>query len=59
VPEVGTYENKDQKSGGVMTQMDMIVKDLEGSVKDAEYSEKSAQEEYVGLMEDCQASHTQ
>merc|ERR1719335_884803 len=59
MPEVGTYEKNTQKSGGVMALMDMIVKDLEGTVKDTEYGEKSAQEDYVELMEDCQASRAQ
>jgi len=59
MPEVGTYEKSSQKSGGVMALMDMIVKDLENTVKDTEYGEKSAQEDYVELMEDCQASRAQ
>merc|ERR1719420_2114933 len=39
--------------------MDMITKDLEASMKDAEYDEKSAQKDYAELMGDCQASRAE
>merc|ERR1719272_662476 len=39
--------------------MDMIVKELEGDVKDAEYEEKTAQKEYAEIMADSQASRAQ
>merc|ERR1719198_538101 len=55
----GGVEKKTEKSGGVMALMDMITKELEGTIKDAEYDEKTAQKDYVELMEDCQASRAQ
>merc|ERR1719316_410176 len=48
----GAYEKKSEKSGGVMALMDMITKELESEMKDAEYDEKTAQTEYAELMAD-------
>merc|ERR1719393_382145 len=39
--------------------MDSISKDLEASLSDIEYDEKTAQKDYVELMADCQASRSQ
>merc|ERR1719359_2248233 len=36
--------------------MDMIMKDLGGDMKDAEYEEKTAQKDYAELMADSQAT---
>merc|ERR1719420_1681915 len=55
----GGVEKKTEKSGGVMALMDMITKELEGTIRDAEYDEKTAQKDYVELMEDCQESRAQ
>jgi len=54
--ETGTYEKKSQKSGGVMALMDMLVKELETSLTEAEHEEKTAQAEYVELMADSEAT---
>merc|ERR1719454_1514059 len=54
-----TYEKKTEKSGGVMALMDMITKELESEMKDAEYDEKTAQTEYAELMADSQDSRAQ
>merc|ERR550537_2189981 len=56
---LGGYEKKAQKSGGVMALMDMIVKDLDASLKDIEHEEGTAQKDYVELMGDSQASRAQ
>merc|ERR1719171_1847347 len=56
---LGSYEKSSAKSGGVMALMDMIVKDLDASVSDTEYEEKTAQADYVDLMGDCQATRAQ
>merc|ERR1719428_57300 len=48
----GAYEKSSEKSAGVLGLMDMIVKELEGDMKDAEYEEKTGQSEYEKLMED-------
>merc|ERR1719331_562190 len=48
----GSYEKSSEKSTGVLGLMDMIVKELEGDMKDAEYDEKTAQKDYEELMND-------
>merc|ERR1719375_10664 len=53
------YEKKSQKSGGVMALMDMLVKELDGSLKEAEYAEKTAQTEYTELMSDSEGTRAQ
>merc|ERR1719198_2920200 len=50
----GPYESKSQKSGGVMALMDMLVKELEASLTEAEHEEKTAQGDYSELMSDSQ-----
>lgn len=52
----GSVEKKSEKSAGVMSLMDMITKELESSMKDSEYEEKTAGKEYSDLMADSQAS---
>merc|ERR1719378_1602500 len=42
----GAYEKSTEKSAGVLGLMDMIVKELEDDMKDAEYEEKTAQKDY-------------
>merc|ERR1719378_722209 len=46
----GSYEKSTEKSAGVLGLMDMIVKELEDDMKDAEYEEKTAQKDYEELM---------
>merc|ERR1719449_406100 len=46
----GAYEKSTEKSAGVLGLMDMIVKELEDDIKDAEYEEKTGQEGYEELM---------
>merc|ERR1719248_223049 len=52
----GAYEKKGEKSAGVIGLMDMMVKELEGDIKDGEYEEKTAQSDYQKLMSDSQAT---
>lgn len=47
---------KNEKSAGVIGMMDTIIKDLENGMKDAEYEEKTAQNDYADLMADSQAT---
>jgi len=47
---------KNEKSAGVIGMMDMIIKDLENGIKDSEYEEKTAQDDYADLMADSQAT---
>jgi septal ring factor EnvC (AmiA/AmiB activator) len=55
----GAYVQKSEKSAGVMALMDMITKEMEGEMKEAEYDEKTAQTEYAELMADSQESRAQ
>merc|ERR1719359_1461099 len=55
----GPYKKSGEKSSGVIGLMDMIIKDLENSMKDAEYEEKTAQKDYGELMSDSQATRAQ
>merc|ERR1719316_1328306 len=52
----GSYEKKGEKSAGVLGLMDMMMKDLEADMKDSEYEEKTAQEDYQKLMGKSQAA---
>merc|ERR1719428_2446597 len=45
----GEYQ-KSEKSAGVIGLMDMMVKEIETDMKDAEYEEKTAQDDYGKLM---------
>merc|ERR1719191_212218 len=47
---------KNEKSAGVIGLMDMIIKDLENTMKDSEYEEKTAQKDYAELMADSQST---
>jgi len=53
------YQKKTEKSGGVLALMDMITKELETDMKDAEFDEKSAQKEYGELMAESEESRAQ
>jgi len=55
----GAYAKQTQSSGGVMQLMDMIVKELGVSAKEAEHEEKTAQKDYVELMEESKVSRAQ
>merc|ERR550514_1909107 len=46
----GAYEKSTAKSKGVLGLMDMIVKELEDDMKQAEYEEKTSQKDYEELM---------
>jgi len=51
----GGYEKKSEESGGVLAMMDMLVKDLEKEMQEAEIEEKDAQGEYEQMMNDAAA----
>jgi len=50
----GGAPKKNEKSGGVMALMDMIVGELKTTVTEAKMAEKYAQKDYVELMQDAQ-----
>jgi len=54
----GEYK-KNEKSGGVMGLMDMMIREMEMDAKDAQYAEKTAQSDYGTLMSDSQATRAQ
>jgi hypothetical protein len=51
----GAYK-KSEKSAGVIGLMDMMVKEIETDMKDAEYEEKTSQSDYAKLMEESEAT---
>merc|ERR1719197_1374309 len=46
----GAYSKKSEESGGVISMMDMLVKDVEKEILEMELTEKDAQEEYEQFM---------
>jgi len=55
----GAYEKSSEKSSGVLGLMDMIVKELEDDMKEAEYDEKTAQKDYEELMTESGETRSQ
>merc|ERR1719473_1339873 len=53
-PEVSFGGAKTQKSNSVMALMDMLVKELETEIQEAEHNEKTGQKEYTELLTDAQ-----
>merc|ERR1719428_2792565 len=54
-PETFSGEpKKNEKSGGVLALMDMMIGDLKAAAQEAKFNEKTAQSEYVELMEESQ-----
>merc|ERR1719421_2625384 len=52
----GAYEKSSDKSAGVMGLMDMMVSELESDMKDGEYEEKTAADDYAKLMGNSEAT---
>jgi len=55
-PETGAYEKRSGKNQGVTQLMDMLTKDLESQMQEAEHDEKIAQRDYETLMADAKKS---
>merc|ERR1719335_365040 len=55
----GAYEKSSEKSAGVLGLMDMIVKELEDDIKEADYEEKTAQKDYEELMTESAETRAQ
>merc|ERR1719453_2455214 len=47
---------KSEKSAGVIGLMDMMIKEIETDMKDAEYEEKTSQADYGSLMTESEAT---
>merc|ERR1719504_200407 len=50
------YQKKDGKSNGVIALMDMLLKELQDGIVEAENEEKTSQKDYERLMSESQAS---
>merc|ERR1719267_446536 len=50
------YSKKEGKSNGVIGLMDMLLKELQDGITEAEHEEETAQKDYERLMSDSQAS---
>jgi chromosome segregation ATPase len=50
------YQKKDGKSNGVISLMEMLMKELQDGIVEAEHEEKTSQADYERLMEDSQKS---
>jgi len=55
-PQPFSAYQKSEKSAGVIGLMDMMVREIETDMKDAEYEEKTSQSDYAKLMEESQAT---
>jgi chromosome segregation ATPase len=55
----GAYKKKGEESGGVIAMIDMLIKELDTEMTEAEVNEKNAQEEYEELMADSTAKRAQ
>merc|ERR1719498_1832832 len=53
------YKKKEGKSNGVMALMDMLMKELQDGITEAEHEEETAQKDYERLMSDSQASRAE
>merc|ERR1719245_1307241 len=51
----GAYQKKSGESNGVIAMMDLLIKDLDKEMTEAEVSEKDAQAEYEEMMSDSSA----
>merc|ERR1719231_382428 len=49
-PSIGTYGKKSEEGNGVIAMIDLLVKDLDKEMTEAETNEKDAQADYEGLM---------
>jgi len=52
----GSYGGKGQKSNSVIALMDMLIKELDTDMQEAEHEEKTAQEDYEELMKESATS---
>jgi len=57
--QAAAVTQRSQKSGGVMALMDSIIHETEMAMKDSEYAEKEAQDDYAETMSDAQKTRAQ
>merc|ERR1719377_267627 len=49
----GAYAKKSEESGGVLAMMDLLIRDLDKEMTEAEVEEKDSQKEYEDMMDDA------
>merc|ERR1719188_443937 len=54
----GAYASKSEESTGVIAMIDLLIKDLEKEITEAETDEKDAQADYQQMMSDSAAKRT-
>merc|ERR550514_47915 len=54
----GAYQKKEGKSNGVLSLMDMLIKELQDEITEATHEEETAQKDYETLMSESQASRS-
>merc|ERR1719493_96019 len=54
----GAYATKDQENNGVIAMIDLLIKDLQKEMTEAETQEKDSQAEYEKMMQDSAAKRT-
>jgi chromosome segregation ATPase len=54
----GAFKKKSEESGGVIAMIDLLIKDLDKEMTEAEFEEKDAQSEYEEMMSDSSQKRT-
>jgi chromosome segregation ATPase len=55
----GPFKKKTEESGGVIAMIDLLIKDLDKEMQEAEVEEKDAQKEYESMMADSAAKRSE
>merc|ERR1719271_1597051 len=55
----GAYQKKEGKSNGVLSLMDMLIKELQDEITEATHEEETAQKDYETLMSESQKSRSE
>merc|ERR1712216_109103 len=56
---VGAYKKKGEESGGVIAMINLLIKDLDKEMTEAEVTEKNAQEDYEQMLKDSAEKRAQ
>jgi len=56
---VGAYSKKSEESGGIISLIDMLIKDLEKELTEAKLSEKDSQADYEKMLEDAKVKRAE
>merc|ERR550532_2648899 len=55
----GAYKKKSEESGGVIAMIDLLIKDLDKEMTEAQTAEKDSQADYEKMMKDSAAQRTE